>query len=290
MKNAYDGLYSPRDPVTGAVVPTGIRYDPAALALMTDPVTLRLTEPIDDLRDWTEKHIYAPTGWVPALDHDGRISPVSDVPPDISAVLTEINNGITEPSPDWDAGSRVANLISFVYPRYYIPAIGTVTAADGLLEREVTHEFRDAASMDRHGEQKYEYEGIAFAAFGDGVGGQTGAELGATLAGLRNTFIFARYRNGAQAISVVVRRSATAHLRAGDWVEVDLTWFPNYTTGQRHMQTRGQIVGIADLDCAWRRLLIEEVPPTIALTVQDALHGHTVEPHTLTTPVRQDAT
>jgi hypothetical protein len=282
LQNAYDGVYSQRDVVTGAIVPTGIRYDAAALAQMTDLVSLRLVEPIKDLRDWTEKYIYAPTGWVPALDSDGRISPVSQVPPAPALVVDTIDNDITEPSPNWDAGERVVNFIAFTYPRYYIPATGTAGSADGLLEREVIYEYQDSASIEEHGEQKFDYEGIAFAAFGDGVGAGTGTELGATLADLRQIHVLGRFRDGAQAIDVVVRRSTTAHLRAGDWVRTDLSWFPNYVTGQRDAQLHGQIIAIADLDCVWRRLLIEEAPEgATPLAVDDAAHAHAADNVTL---------
>lgn len=80
LKHAYDGAFSPKAPATipttddvpaYVTVPTGIRYDAAVLAAMTEPVLARITEPADDLRSWLEKYLYAPSGSAPTIDHDG---------------------------------------------------------------------------------------------------------------------------------------------------------------------------------------------------------------------------
>lgn len=171
--NVYAGLYSRRDPVTGALVSTSIRYDEAALLLMTDLVRIRLTAPIEDARDWLEKHIYAPTGWVPALDDQGRISPVSQVPPADTTGLTVIDNSMAEPSPDWDAGQRVINVIRFTYFRDYSvgppdPPLAFFGHArqNVLQEQEEVVEFEDSVSIERNGLQELELDGSAFRALG----------------------------------------------------------------------------------------------------------------------------
>lgn len=181
LKNAYDGVYSARDE-NGAVVPTGVRYNTAALALMTDIVRIRLSAPIDDLRDWTEKHIYQPTGWVPALDNDGDISPVSQIPPEDTSTLLVITNAVAEPAPDWDAGQRIVNVVRFTYPRDYVvgkpdPAPPTlqVVRPNLLDQRDVVLEFRDELSIQRHGEQVMEISGEAFRAIA-GVADATAEE------------------------------------------------------------------------------------------------------------------
>jgi hypothetical protein len=277
LTNLYDGLYSPRDS-SGNIVPTGIRYDAAALLAMTTQVTLRVTEPIDDARAWAEEFIYAPTGWCPALDNDARISPVSQIPPLSTAGLTDINGAITEPVPGWHAGERVINIVEYEYPRHYIPADSSVPVdGDGLATRTQritdTTLLHSETSIERHGEQKVDFNGLAFAAIGSGIGEPLGypqdpdaiqTELGYQLAYERGLYILPRYEEGAQAIDVPVMRSATATLRAGDWVLANLAWFPNYITRRRGQTDMiGQIMAIADLDCAWRQLLIEEGPPTI---------------------------
>jgi len=168
LKNLYDGLYSYRDALTGEVIPTRIRYNEADLLKMTDPVRLRITEPVDDARDWAEEMIYAPTGWVPALDNDGQISPKSQVPPRTFDGELRISNAVTEPSPEWSAGERIVNVLRYTYPRYYRVDIEDADAIDRLVARDVTHEYRDPSSIELlHNEQSVEYNGLSFASPGD---------------------------------------------------------------------------------------------------------------------------
>jgi hypothetical protein len=236
-------------------VPTGIRYDEDALLAMKEPVLLRVTEPVKDIRDWAEQHIYAPLGYAPALDNDGRISPVNDEPDYYDATI--IDNEITEPVPDWAAGERVYNDLTYQYPRYFVPSAGTVEAVDGILVRDVIVRYVDEQSIERHGEQVVDYDGIAFGAIGDGGAAATGTERGAALAQGRYERVFLRYRGGAELIRVPVMREVSAHLRAGSWVACDLSWMPNTDIGRRGLLWGGQVIGVHDLDCAWRELLIE---------------------------------
>jgi hypothetical protein len=261
LKDLYDGLYSRPDPITGEVVPSGIRYNEADLLEMTDLVLMRITEPVDDLRAWTEKYIYAPTGWVPALNNDGEISPRSQVPPLSWDGLLEVNNDITEPQPEWSAGERIVNVLTLTYPRYYEVDLADADAIDRLASREVSHEFRDESSIDRHAIQAVTYDGSAFAAVGDEFGEPVLTvrdELGWTHADNRRTYILYRYSDGARSIEVPVMRDECATLRAGDWVTLDLSWFPNTETGRRVLSgVGGQVLAIHDVDCAWRILWIE---------------------------------
>lgn len=263
LKNLYDGVYSPRDPITGAIVPTGIRYDPEALNAMTDLVRMRLTQTVDDVRAWSEEYIYAPTGWVPALDYDGRISPVSQVPPQYMGYYTLINNPITEPTSEWDAGEQVINHLVFTYPRLYVPTTPP-EALDGIAVREIVQDFQSAVSVQRYGDQKTEYTGTVFGAMGDIDGMAIGTESAVKLAMDRWLYVGDRYVDGAQGIAVYVMRSASYFLRAGSWVLCDLSWFPDYVTRRRGMLIGGQVMAIADPDCAWRRLVIEEAVADIS--------------------------
>lgn len=173
--NVYEGIYSARDS-NGDVVPSGIRYDQTAiLARMTDLVRIRLDGPIENAREWLETHIYAPTGWCPALDALGRISPVSQVPPDDLAIpgLPLIDDAIAEPSADWDAGQRIINSVRVKYFRDYSvgppdpPLFLIGQARQNLLqEQEVILEAQDPVSIERNGLQEIELDGSAFRAIG----------------------------------------------------------------------------------------------------------------------------
>jgi hypothetical protein len=316
LKQLYDGEYSPPNPVTGAIQPTAIRYNETDLLRMgggvafislaagtgsialasgagslllttsptaTDRILLRQTEVVDDLRAWAEEHVYSPTGWFPALNNDGEISPRNQVPPETFEGLIQITNAVTEPMPDWDAGERIVNVLEYIYPRYYVAGIDEVSkrvadhrhavrrdarpadSVDPLLRRDITQEYRDEASITRHALQKVSYDGDCFSAIGDTYGnpivGGTADEQGSQLAGLRRLYVFDRYRNGAPTIQVPVTRAHVALLRAGDWTVVDLTWFPDYVTERRGLLTGTQVLAIYDVDCAWRILLLEEAFP-----------------------------
>lgn len=184
-QNVYDGLYAPRG-AAGELIPMRVRYDAAALALMTDPVRLRLTEPVDDARDFLEAMVYAPTGWAPALDSDGRISPVSQVAPLDLAGLPVVQNSVTEPAPDWNAGNRVINVLRFTYSRDYKsgppdeppPSPTEANQRQEVVKAQsITLEFRDEASIARLGEQLLEIDGSAFTAIGAVLGDDADANV-----------------------------------------------------------------------------------------------------------------
>lgn len=174
LQNMYDGQYSERDPLTGAVVPTGIRYDAAALAQMTTPVQLLIKEPVEDGRSWSEEKFYGPTGWVPALDALGRISPISRIPPADTSLLPALTDSNCQPAPTWRAGDRVINILRFKYFReYYLshPDLPSIQPSQEhrqsiVGQREIAVEWVDPASVARHGERVLELDGTAFNAVG----------------------------------------------------------------------------------------------------------------------------
>lgn len=317
-RNVYQGLYSARDPNTGAVIPTGIRFDEVALLQMDTPVRIRLREPIENARDWLQRYIYAPLGWCPALDREGRISPVSQVPPDDVSSLYVLDNDNTEASPDWNAGERVINVVRFTYPRDYSvgppdpppPTSAGEERQHMVEEREIVVEYRLEGSVERHGEKILELDGSAFRAIGRPaedaeeatlppgptkplrsldverrkrrLGARNDApltetpviapavsivpvedyiedEVGYGLAQDRQAVILERWGLGAPSMNLTVMREAIPDLRAGDWVLLNLTWFPDYLTGRRGLTGLAQVIALSDLDCAWRRLTVEQV-------------------------------
>ena len=86
-------------------------------------------------------------------------------------------------------------------------------------------------------------------------------EQGFQLAEARRLHVFNRYALGAPTVTVNVRRSGLATVRAGDWVVLNLSWFPDYVTARRGLLALAQITALADLDCAWRRVTAEIVTP-----------------------------
>ncbi|MGK2854578.1 MAG: hypothetical protein ACSLE3_10855, partial [Microbacteriaceae bacterium] len=260
VRRAYDGELSPRG-FGGTLVPTGIRYAAAALAAMTTPVRFRLTAPVPDVRAWLEANVYAPLGLAPALDSQGRISPVSQVPPDTATGLLVLHNGIVEPLSDWGSGDRIINVIRFTYLRDFQPGPGPTYGSYPLEEREVIVEYRDEPSITRHGEQVLDIAAGAFRAVGktDGEALSTGqqAETGWILSDARALHLLDRYSYGAPSMRFPVLRTATPGLRAGSWVVIDLSWLPDYLTSRRGLLALGQVIALNDLDCHWREALVE---------------------------------
>lgn len=291
IQAAYDGEFSPRQqsapPPTywdeydpGVIVPTGIRYDAAALALMTETAMVRVTEPVDELRDWLEKHAYAPSGWAPCIDLDGAVSPLHQSRPATWGNLTTIDDSVAEAEPGWSHSPDVINVVRFQYPRLWntpvdangLP-IGTV---DALVTQEVEVLLASTAgnlaslitqgdllasispSVAQFGERERVFEALAFCADeAVGIPFVAANEQGFILALERADNVFARFGFGPQLVTVNCRRAVTATLRPGDWVILTPSWMPEFATRRRNMDRLAQVVAVDDLDCAWRRFTFE---------------------------------
>ena len=246
-----------------ALMAGAVRYDAAAVSAITIPVLLRQTAPVADGRAWAESAIYGPSGWIPALDQDGVISPVSRERP---SVITGplIVDAKTEPSPDWNAGERIVTAVQLTYNRYYIdPHAEATIEPDGLSVRPVSVEYLDPDAEAVEDAQPVVFDGAVFSAIGDanGLALAGDVESGALLAQAARYEVLGRYRAGAQAMRVRVRRVDVPTLRVGDWCPAQLSWLPNTGTGLRGMDLPAvQVLSIDDSECAWRALLLEESP------------------------------
>jgi hypothetical protein len=296
LTDAYDGEFSPKapsivppDPVLydeGTAISTGVRYDAAALALLTQEVNARITEPVDNLRSWLEDEGYAPSGYFPAFDRDLNISPLSHELPNaaVRAALVDINNDISVAVPGWSGGDKKINLIKYLYPRYFqnpVDANGfPVGNVDGLVEQEVEVWYVAANgnlstavsgpqflasvsdSIDQFGERVQSFSTRLFgAAQAIGIPFDYTQEQGYQLAAEIADSLLPRYSFGAPLAVVPVRRSATSLLRPGNWTKVNLSWMPEYRTQRRGLSRYAQILGIRDLNCAWRELTLEMDAP-----------------------------
>ena len=277
IKNLYDGVYSSPNStgIAGSVYdPAGfdsgspssvalIRYDATALATMIEHVLLRQTEPVDDGRAFAEAQLYAPSGWIPALDDDGRISPVNRGRPDtIDSGLT-ITNAHVVPTTAWNTGTKIVSAVEFSWSRYFIPddASGFTVAGDGLAIRPIDLTYEDEESKLRYGDNVQTYDASAFSAVGDALGlnlpGVT--EQADLLSQFARFDVLDRFRAGVQAIAVQVRRSQLPLVRVGDWIPWNLSWFPDRATGLRgSVIDAAQIVSIRDDNCTWRTMTLEE--------------------------------
>lgn len=239
-----------------------VRYDAAAFAPLTEAVLLRQTAAIADGRDWAEDFLYAPSGWIPALDRDGQISPVNRQRPEI-VTGPEINNTNAEASSAWDAGERIVSVISYRSNRYFLPSDDAVErGTDGVATREVEKRVVDADALNRFGELVENFDATAFATVGEPDGSATvlGGETVDTLVEGPGMEVLARYAGGAPCVQLRVRRSELTAVREGDFVPADLSWLPGAGTTRGLVWDAGHILMIEETDCAWCTLLIERCP------------------------------
>jgi hypothetical protein len=276
LADLYDGVLSGLDPISSAARERGALYDPAgleaiavmlaggvkydadALEAITTPVLLRQTESVDDGRSWAEQKVYGPSGWIPALDGEGKISPVSRARP--SVVEGPLITGtIVEPSPDWHTGEQIVTRIDFSYPRYFI-GVRVEVKADGLSIQPVIERYIDADAESTEGQVPQTYDASAFGAIGDETGQALpgGTETAALLAQEGRYELIGRYRRGAEAFYVRALRSAVPFVRVGDWCPAALSWLPNTTTNRRGLDLPAvQVLSIDDSESAWRYFLLE---------------------------------
>lgn len=257
----------------------GVRFDEAAVAALTTPIVLRATEAVDDGRDWAESHLYAPAGFIPSIDNEGRISPVSRARPS-TIDGPEINGAIAEPAPDWNAGERIVTAVRYNYRRYFVPGplAGIEVGLDGIGVRDVSIEFRDPEAEARHNEHLVEYDASVFGAIAKAATSSIDPgglpvpgvpEVAAILAADARYEVLERYRNGAPAFRVAVRRADVPTLRDGDYCPAELSWLPDLEAITRGLDVEAvQVLQIEGLDCEWLTLLLE-VTPVVAIPGYD---------------------
>ncbi|HEX2093313.1 MAG TPA: hypothetical protein VHG28_12975 [Longimicrobiaceae bacterium] len=277
LKELYDGVYSvePEDLDTTdgepPLPPLKVRYDAAAVLALDTPVRARITEPVDDLREWVQEHVYKPLGAAPALDPHGRVSPIRYALPPVDRELTTLDDAVTAAGAGWEhAGSDAVNHVIVRYKRdFRIPLdddpAGERSTGDGLSQVEATLERIHAPSVEALGDKSLELEMELFRAVGgvegEAITGNVDSETAFALAMARADQALDRFVYGAQQVRARCRRPATAHLRVGDWVFVNLSWLPDYRTGRRGGARLAQIIAVKDLDPAWRELTLVDAGP-----------------------------
>lgn len=285
FRNLFDGQYSRRDE-DGEIVATGIRYDPDALDAMTDFVRMRITEPIDDIREWAEDHLYRVFGYIPRLDFDGRVSPVSQLPPATLSNLITIDDTVAAAEPSWTEGERIVNVLKVAYTRGFNDSLNLPTwdgaSGDKIWVRPISVEYREdlpnvvvppeGSSIALHGEELFELDGgqtvIDVGVQYTGASAMPpGEEMGRQVALARRLGVYDRYLHGVPGgvVELDVRREITSQLQNGDWVRLNISWLPSKSSRKRHLDYLAQVVALNDFDCAWQRHRFELVRPWVEL-------------------------
>lgn len=275
LKKLYDGDYSVDEEEYAddepPLPPLKVRYDTAAVLALDTPVRARVTEPIDDLREWVQEHLYKPLGAAPALDARGRVSPIRYALPPADREIPTLDDTVTASDAGWEhaAGEAVNHVIVRYKRDLRVPLeddpAGERSAGDGLSQVEAVVERIHAPSVEALGDKPLELEMEIFRAVGgvegEPISGNVDSETAFALAMARADQALDRFVYGAQQVRARTRRSATASLRVGDWVFVNLSWLPDYRTGLRGGARLAQVTAVKDLDPAWRELTLVDAGP-----------------------------
>lgn len=266
LQACYDGDFSNESP--------RIRYDETAVLGFERPMRARITEPVEDMRDWLEKNWYAPRGAAPAII-GGLVTPVRyEIPPE-DEELPQLDATNCRPIPGWSHGIEDAvNVVSVKYRRdaaapYLDDPLGVVGAGDRIVTREVEAVYRYQTSIDLIGEKPLEIETELFRSIagpeGEPVSGDVTDEIGHQLASERAVQATDRFLYGGQRITCKAMRadSDVEALRVGHWVLAAASWWPDYGTGERGANRLVQVVSRQDQDPAWTRLGLEDAGPAL---------------------------
>ncbi len=265
LKRLYDGQLSQQ--------PLNIRYDQARMAeLVTNTPLCRaiITEPVDDLRAWTEEHIYKPLGLAPAINQSGEIYPISYRLPELDVELVELNDGNTKEDASWSnrAGDTV-NRISFTYKRDFLRTAKSPdeTNLERFQSRDVIiPHITGSAALVNSKEVTFApatVRELSSTALGETLSGSISDELGDKLAKLRAEELFDRYEYGGQRITATCRRSDPdiEALKIGDWTLVSLSWLPDLQSGIRGGSRLAQVISLKDVNRGWRQLELVDAGP-----------------------------
>lgn len=257
-------LYDPADLENVAfTLLSPIQYDSTVFDSMEEQVTLRQVAAVEDVREWSQKMLYAPSGWIPSLDNVAIISPILRNRPASVSPLLSLTNANSVPTPGWGIASRTVSEVNYSYSRFFVPdtADEFETEPDGLAIRPIKIQYRDDDSDLRYGRNPADYDASAFSAIGTPAGRTLSnvQETAAIMAKTARFDVLERYRGGVQSFSINVRRTDIPAVRVGTWVPWDLSWLPDRVSGVRGSVTdAAQIIAIRDDTCVWRTITLEE--------------------------------
>ncbi len=282
LRNLYRGDYSEEDP--------RIRYDEPALLALVTPVRAKVEEPIDDVRAWAEENAYPIAFAAPTLDETGAISPITYLLPPAGVTLPDLNNSNARPvGGGWSHGSEDAkNVVKVTYHRdYRIPAgdESELALSDQIHARDITVERRIPASIALLGEQVLEVDSVLLRAVGTTAGspitGDVADEVGAQVARQIAYMASDRLVLGGQYFALEGARSDVdvEALKPGSWVTVNVSWMPDYGTGQRGAARLAQVISRRNRGPNWAALTLldagsDQAPlaaPTVGAMTADAL-------------------
>lgn len=257
LKNCYDGVYS------SSGVPA-IRYNAAVMAdLVIHSPILRLIKTNSEAEGlvWLQENWYKPMRMIPLINEAGEIVPTSYDLPDPSVAVTVLDNTNVEAA-DWSHGSADAvNAIEFTYKRDYLDVHNSLQSIDVHADR------LNAPGIVRVGQRtlKLAPETVRDVTFNINAsyGRAETTDLGYYLQLQISAQLLNRLNLGGQRLIVKALRfdPAVRALKAGQWVQVTLSWPPDYVTKLRGIDRLMQVMHVKDTSPILREFTLLDAGP-----------------------------
>lgn len=303
-KDIYDGLQSDYLP--------GIRYDAAAMATFiarSQKGRAIITQPEDNGLQWLQENTYKNQGWVPSVPPEtGLVTPIQYNLPTVTEPLLVVNDAMVQEDAKWElAKDEVINQVTFeweavfvldskylsAFAAYKVNANNYEPPAQRLGKLPIYYQEVAVNSQALLGmkEIKYAPKTIKTIATVGPLGLEMsrwpGLDVGQKLAQDRTKELLDRFTLGGQRLTISIRRQATgvAAAKLGNWVQMSVSWLPDYVTQQRGLNRIMQIIAVNDDDKVFRKFVLSDAGPNAQAVGAPALGAITQANGVISIPV-----
>lgn len=279
-KDIYDGLQSDYLP--------GIRYDAAAMAVFitrSQKGRAIITKPEDNGLQWLQENTYKNQGWVPSVPPEtGLVTPIQYNLPTTTEPLLVVNDAMVKDDAKWElAKDEVINQVTFeweavfvmdskylsAFAAYKINANNYEPPAQRLGKLPIYYQEVAVNSQALLGmkEIKYAPKTVKTIAVVGPLGLEMsrwpGLDVGQKLAQDRTKELLDRFTLGGQRLTIMIRRQAAgvAAAKLGNWVQMSVSWLPDYVTQIRGLNRIMQIIAVNDDDKVFRKFVLSDAGP-----------------------------
>lgn len=273
LRKAYDGDWSPADPLVG--------YDAECVADMEARAgaarfIIKKTE--KDLKSWVDKNIFQASGWIPTLTDDGLVCPRDGRMPDNTLALPLLDAGLIIKMGWNQSGSRASPSISYTFlredeviisqPSAETPTAPLVTEVQ-TTPLTIRRTYFPADLLIKG--QELAIEPVTVRVLGSTLGDGFNSDLFNTDAAQLALGVITDMLDwnafGPQIAPTRVRDTAeTRQILTGDFVRIDPSWIPNLWALRRGGTLVAQVLRrIKDTGLAWEYDLLIRGPAELGL-------------------------
>jgi hypothetical protein len=261
VKDVYDGQYqADADEYGNALTPATVRYSTAYLGaystgnpkgLIGNPryprVRFRKTQP-ENMATHLERDIYGPFGVVPAIDAEGRIAPVSILPPDADSIasttgLQELNAANSELLPTWQSPSR--DRVTKISYRFKTEERGGGEIDPATNELEPGYGLDRIRTIEGSPAVRATTEPGPIRARTYDLAGLHAPSAVSAWADIHSAGVFSLYRHAPEYSTVVTQTTAGDALTPGDATVLNYPTYPNTVAGGRGDPALALVIGTA---------------------------------------------